>query len=114
MLVADDNDSEIHGKPFHYRLSNDNTQDIKEKFFLEEEWLMTNTTFDREEQEYYNILIEVTDSGKPPLTATSIFTVIIGDVNDNAPYLIIVSNNYALLETRFSVTHFIGCCCFRI
>lgn len=45
--------------------------------------LKASVEFDREEQKYYDVPIDVTDSGTPPLTAASTLRVIIGDRNDN-------------------------------
>jgi hypothetical protein len=45
--------------------------------------LNARTMFDREEKKMYQIPIAITDSGKNPMTGTSILTVIIGDQNDN-------------------------------
>ncbi|XP_048884514.1 protocadherin alpha-4-like isoform X6 [Brienomyrus brachyistius] len=40
---------------------------------------------DREGASQYNVTIIATDEGSPPLSSTSIFEVLVSDVNDNAP-----------------------------
>lgn len=58
--------------------------DIIDKFRIEKDFLYANVEFDREQQKYYNVPIDITDSGMEPQTGTSILRVIIGDKNDNA------------------------------
>ncbi|XP_048838807.1 protocadherin alpha-3-like [Brienomyrus brachyistius] len=40
---------------------------------------------DREISSYYNVTMTATDEGTPPLSSTSVITVHVSDVNDNAP-----------------------------
>ena len=40
---------------------------------------------DRETEEKLNVTISCADAGAPPMTAMTMFSVIVGDVNDNAP-----------------------------
>ncbi|XP_048838808.1 protocadherin alpha-3-like [Brienomyrus brachyistius] len=40
---------------------------------------------DRESASHYNVTITATDEGTPPLSSTSVITVHVSDVNDNAP-----------------------------
>ncbi|KAL8560434.1 hypothetical protein ACOMHN_067314 [Nucella lapillus] len=40
---------------------------------------------DREVEEKINITISCSDAGAPPMTAVTMFSVIVGDINDNAP-----------------------------
>ncbi|KAI7793285.1 Pcdh1a3 protein [Triplophysa rosa] len=47
--------------------------------------LVVNGPLDREEIANYNITIRATDEGTPSLSSTSVITVHISDVNDNAP-----------------------------
>ncbi|XP_058533432.1 protocadherin gamma-B7 isoform X11 [Ochotona princeps] len=47
--------------------------------------LVTDGALDREENPEYNVTITATDRGKPPLSSSSVVTLRIGDVNDNAP-----------------------------
>ena len=47
--------------------------------------ISTLRAFDREVNERYTFFIVATDMGSPPLTATSLLTVTIGDVNDQPP-----------------------------
>ena len=47
--------------------------------------ITTQRVFDREVNERYTFYIVATDMGSPPLTATSLVTVTIGDINDQPP-----------------------------
>ncbi|XP_071313474.1 protocadherin alpha-3-like [Trachinotus anak] len=48
--------------------------------------LVVNGHLDREVTPHYNVTISATDEGSPPLSNTSVITVHVSDVNDNAPY----------------------------
>ncbi|XP_052430011.1 protocadherin alpha-8-like isoform X8 [Carassius gibelio] len=47
--------------------------------------LVVNGPLDRERASEYNVTISATDEGTPPLSSTSVITVHVSDVNDNAP-----------------------------
>ncbi|MFT7819495.1 hypothetical protein AGIG_G26394, partial [Arapaima gigas] len=47
--------------------------------------LMVDGTLDRESTSQYNVTIIATDEGNPPLSSSTVITVQISDVNDNAP-----------------------------
>ncbi|XP_076149209.1 protocadherin alpha-3-like [Alosa pseudoharengus] len=47
--------------------------------------LMVDGPLDREKTPDYNVTIRATDEGTPPLSSTSVITVRVSDVNDNAP-----------------------------
>ncbi|XP_061090554.1 protocadherin alpha-3-like [Conger conger] len=47
--------------------------------------LVVNGPLDREVRSQYNVTISATDEGTPPLSSTSVITVHVSDVNDNAP-----------------------------
>ncbi|KAL2077323.1 hypothetical protein ACEWY4_026827 [Coilia grayii] len=47
--------------------------------------LMVGGPLDRETTPLYNVTITATDEGTPPLSSTSVITVRVSDVNDNAP-----------------------------
>ncbi|XP_016131943.1 protocadherin-10-like [Sinocyclocheilus grahami] len=47
--------------------------------------LVVNGPLDRERASEYNVTITATDEGTPPLSSTSVITVHVSDVNDNAP-----------------------------
>ncbi|KAL2077322.1 hypothetical protein ACEWY4_026826 [Coilia grayii] len=47
--------------------------------------LMVDGPLDRETTPIYNVTITATDEGTPPLSSTSVITVRVSDVNDNAP-----------------------------
>ncbi|XP_072558086.1 protocadherin alpha-8-like isoform X6 [Paramormyrops kingsleyae] len=48
--------------------------------------LMVDGQLDREIFSKYNVTITATDEGTPPLSSTSVITVHVSDVNDNAPH----------------------------
>ncbi|XP_026049591.1 protocadherin alpha-8-like isoform X7 [Astatotilapia calliptera] len=47
--------------------------------------LVIGGVLDRELVSHYNITIKATDEGSPPLSSTSVVTIQVSDVNDNAP-----------------------------
>ncbi|XP_064829712.1 protocadherin alpha-2-like isoform X12 [Oncorhynchus masou masou] len=47
--------------------------------------LVVDGPLDRESESQYNVTITATDEGAPPLSSTSVITVYVSDVNDNAP-----------------------------
>ncbi|XP_061090059.1 protocadherin alpha-8-like [Conger conger] len=47
--------------------------------------LVVDGSLDRESSTQYNVTIVATDEGTPPLSSTSVITVHVSDVNDNAP-----------------------------
>uniref|UniRef100_A0A8C1Y607 Protocadherin 2 alpha b 9 n=1 Tax=Cyprinus carpio TaxID=7962 RepID=A0A8C1Y607_CYPCA len=47
--------------------------------------LVVDGPLDRERASEYNVTITATDEGSPPLSSTSVITVHVSDVNDNAP-----------------------------
>ncbi|XP_029113088.1 protocadherin alpha-8-like isoform X7 [Scleropages formosus] len=47
--------------------------------------LVVHETLDRERVSQYNVTITATDEGTPPLSSTTVITVHVSDVNDNAP-----------------------------
>ncbi|XP_071254573.1 protocadherin alpha-2-like isoform X23 [Salvelinus alpinus] len=47
--------------------------------------LVVDGPLDRESTAQYNVTVTVTDGGTPPLSSTSVITVRVSDVNDNAP-----------------------------
>nr|XP_026240153.1 protocadherin gamma-B7 isoform X6 [Urocitellus parryii] len=61
--------------------------------------LVTDGALDREQTPAYNLTITATDKGKPPLSSDITFTLLVTDVNDNAPifqkstYLVHVPEN---------------------
>ncbi|XP_042181712.1 protocadherin alpha-8 isoform X12 [Oncorhynchus tshawytscha] len=48
--------------------------------------LVVDGPLDRESASQYNVTITATDEGTPPLSSTSVITVYVSDVNDNAPH----------------------------
>ena len=47
--------------------------------------LVVKSPLDRETASFYNVTVEAVDEGTPPLSSTTVITIQIADVNDNAP-----------------------------
>ncbi|XP_061090085.1 protocadherin alpha-8-like [Conger conger] len=60
--------------------------------------LVVNGPLDRETASEYNVTITATDEGTPPLSSTSVITVHVSDVNDNAPHFPAPLNNVYVKE----------------
>lgn len=83
-LTADDyDDPNINGPPFTYRISDNADASIRDMFEIVNDELIAKVEFDREQQKYYQVKIQITDNGKPQQTGENILVVEIGDVNDN-------------------------------
>ncbi|XP_053422639.1 protocadherin beta-9-like [Nycticebus coucang] len=67
--------------------------------------LMTNGALDRESQAEYNITITVTDLGTPRLQTQQNITVLVSDVNDNAPTFTQTSYNLFVHENNSPALH---------
>ncbi|XP_074602495.1 neural cadherin isoform X1 [Brevipalpus obovatus] len=94
ILATDDDDrSKGNGPPYTFRLDPNAPEAIKSSFEVNHDphgangdgmaVVRSKVKFDREEQKEYHIPIIIKDSGTPMMSATSILTVIIGDINDN-------------------------------
>nr|XP_023649991.1 protocadherin alpha-4-like [Paramormyrops kingsleyae] len=62
--------------------------------------LKTISDLDRESVSQYNLTITATDDGSPPLSSTSVITVHVSDVNDNAPRFVQPIINIYLKENN--------------
>ncbi|XP_061091090.1 protocadherin alpha-8-like [Conger conger] len=60
--------------------------------------LVVDGPLDRETASEYNVTITATDEGTPPLSSTSVITVHVSDVNDNAPRFSAPLNNVYVKE----------------
>ncbi|XP_019516814.1 PREDICTED: protocadherin beta-2-like [Hipposideros armiger] len=67
--------------------------------------LVTNTALDRETRSEYNITITVTDLGTPRLKTQHNITVIVSDVNDNAPAFTQTSYTLFVRENNSPALH---------
>ncbi|KAI6650765.1 protocadherin Fat 4-like [Oopsacas minuta] len=58
--------------------------------------ISTNSTFDREENDDYDLIISISDQGTPPLSSQITISVVILDINDNGPIFMpsLVSVNF--------------------
>lgn len=85
LLHVVDRDSPEHGPPFYLSLPPLYSAD----FHLQDHGngsatLMALRRFDRERQSEFQLPVIMIDSGNPPMTATNMLTITIGDQNDNA------------------------------
>uniref|UniRef100_A0A8C9L367 Protocadherin gamma subfamily B, 5 n=1 Tax=Panthera tigris altaica TaxID=74533 RepID=A0A8C9L367_PANTA len=62
--------------------------------------LVIDGTLDREQTPEYNVTITATDRGKPPLSASKSVTLIITDINDNAPVFLQASYMVHVMENN--------------
>ncbi|XP_007461548.1 PREDICTED: protocadherin beta-2 [Lipotes vexillifer] len=67
--------------------------------------LVTNTALDRETRSEYNITITVTDMGTPRLKTQHTITVLVSDVNDNAPAFTQTSYTLSVRENNSPALH---------
>uniref|UniRef100_A0AAY5EMS4 Cadherin domain-containing protein n=1 Tax=Electrophorus electricus TaxID=8005 RepID=A0AAY5EMS4_ELEEL len=84
LITVKDNDADQNGavtlkisNSFPFRIQNA----YKNKYSLE-----VNGVLDREVSSQYDISITATDEGTPPLSSTTVISVLVSDVNDNAPH----------------------------
>ncbi|KAH0616047.1 hypothetical protein JD844_026842 [Phrynosoma platyrhinos] len=82
-IIAQDPDQGRNGQVIYHLLSNSEDQ----RFIIDKNTgvLTTTIALDRECQEYYNLTVVALDDGTPVLSATQSLTVIVLDVNDEAP-----------------------------
>lgn len=85
LLCVVDRDSPEHGPPFTLSLAPLHADD----FHLQDHGngsatLTSLRRFDRERQSLFRLPVVASDSGDPPRTSTSVLTITIGDLNDNA------------------------------
>lgn len=83
-LTAIDFDEPHNGAPFYYTIADSASDDIKQKFSIDRDYLVAMDVYDREAQKEYYIPISISDSGLPRMSNVSILHLIIGDLNDNA------------------------------
>ncbi|XP_075045350.1 neural-cadherin-like [Mixophyes fleayi] len=87
LLYAVDLDSPENGPPFHFSLPID--QQNASDFRLVDHGDNTASiealrVFDREREREFHLPVIITDSGSPPMSATNVLTITIGDENDNS------------------------------
>lgn len=94
-LTATDRDSGSNGK-ITYSLVND----ANSTFSIESDTGLIKTALmlDRETQEYYDLIIQAVDGGRPSLSSNASVIVKVVDVNDNSPEFSVLSYNASLLE----------------
>lgn len=88
-VIASDPDSPASPSGMlHYRIHN-NTNDA-DMFNIDPRTglIVSKTSFDRETKTSYNIIIEVSDRGEPPLSASRVLRINILDVDDHKPHFI--------------------------
>lgn len=117
LLHAVDRDTSANGAPYSIRLlllTSDATSFNLTDFCNGSAAITALRTFDRERQKEYRLPILMTDSGSPPMSATSTLTVVIGDRNDHphapghANFIVYSHQGKTLLGSLFAwSSHFI-------
>ena len=91
---AIDKDGTFPNSKVSYRISNRNKPEVRNKFSIDQQTgvVRTNVEFDREETEFYALIIEAVDGAASTLTqdgreniTPQTFRIVIADVNDNPP-----------------------------
>ncbi|XP_040827147.1 protocadherin alpha-4-like [Ochotona curzoniae] len=87
-LNASDSDEGSNGNVI-YSFSPDISEDVKSRFHIDPNTgkIVVKGTIDYEENRSFEILVEGTDKGQPPLSGHCRIIVEIDDINDNAPEL---------------------------
>ncbi len=81
-VVAMDPDSEANGEVVLTLIA----LDANSPFLLSDDgYIEVTGELDREEQDRYEFIINVTDNGTPPLTGSTTLSIIVVDINDNDP-----------------------------
>ncbi|XP_062281237.1 protocadherin alpha-8-like [Scomber scombrus] len=84
LLSVTDKDSGMNGKIISH-ITNDVPFELKPSYKENTYSVVTKEALDRELMSDYEIIIQTTDYGEPPLTAVKTFAIQISDVNDNSP-----------------------------
>ncbi|CAK6956617.1 protocadherin alpha-8-like [Scomber scombrus] len=84
LLSVTDKDSGMNGKTISH-ITNDVPFELKPSYKENTYSVVTKEALDRELMSDYEIIIQTTDYGEPPLTAVKTFAIQISDVNDNSP-----------------------------
>ncbi|XP_067374284.1 protocadherin alpha-8-like isoform X26 [Channa argus] len=80
-----DKDTGVNGKTISH-ISSDLPFELKPSYKENTYSLVTKEFLDREKMSHYEITIQATDCGEPPLTTSKTFVIQISDVNDNSPH----------------------------
>ncbi|XP_075902413.1 protocadherin alpha-8-like [Nelusetta ayraudi] len=109
LISVTDKDSGVNGKII-LRIINDVPFDLKPSYKDNTYSIVTKEFLDREEMSHFEILIQATDCGEPPLSTQRTISIQVADVNDNSPsfkqnplQFYLVENNVAGASV-FSVT----------
>lgn len=84
-IFAIDEDNDINGR-ITYKLAGEDS--ANETFRIDQTTgiITTINKLDREEKEKYILKVKAEDGGEPPLSDSLLITIIVRDINDNAPY----------------------------
>lgn len=85
VIASDPDSSATASGMLHYQIQN-NTEDAH-MFNIDPRTglIVSKTSFDRETKASYSIIIEVSDSGQPPLTVSRVLQISVKDVDDHKP-----------------------------
>ncbi|KAM4732922.1 protocadherin gamma-A6-like [Anableps anableps] len=84
LISVTDKDSGVNGKIIS-RILNDAPFELKPSYKQNIYSLVTKEHLDREKVSLYEILIQATDCGNPPLSTLKTLSIRVSDVNDNSP-----------------------------
>nr|XP_046263001.1 protocadherin alpha-8-like [Scatophagus argus] len=85
LISVTDKDSGVNGKIISH-ISNDVPFELKPSYKENTYSVVTKGFLDREEVSQYEITIQATDCGEPPLSTFKTLSIQISDVNDNSPH----------------------------
>ncbi|XP_007544765.2 protocadherin alpha-8-like, partial [Poecilia formosa] len=109
LISVTDKDSGVNGKIIS-RILNDVPFELKPSYKESMYSLVTKENLDREKVSLYEILIQASDCGNPPLSTVKSLSIQVSDVNDNSPRFekstlqFYLSENNAAGGTIFSVS----------
>ncbi|XP_044060676.1 protocadherin beta-15-like [Siniperca chuatsi] len=99
LISVKDKDSGVNGKIISH-ISNDVPFVLNPSYKENTYSVVTKGFLDREEVSHYEITIQATDCGQPPLSTLKILNIQISDVNDNSPHFDQTPLEFYLVENN--------------
>ncbi|XP_051936448.1 protocadherin alpha-3-like isoform X1 [Hippocampus zosterae] len=101
LISVKDKDSGVNGKVILH-ITNNVPFELKPSYKENTYSVVTKGFLDREEVSHYEITIEATDCGDPPLSSSRAFDIELSDVNDNNPRFEQSPFNFYLVENNIA------------